>query len=388
MRILIITPVPTHPLGSGNAQRILSKERQLTRLGHEVHLAFIPFQQGNMPAMQAHWGNRLTTLPYEKPWKKLRVAGMPVPDRIGVKLTGGGHSIMAIDHHFNEATLDDLRALFDRLQPATAMVEYVFFSRALDAAPPGVHRVVETHDVFSSRHKKFLEAGLHPEWFFTNESEERKGLLRADAIIAIQENEARELRRIAQDARPVYSVSHLSAPTPLPPPDQCASLLYIGSNNTINAQAVRWFLDKVWPLVLAEAPELTFKIAGGVSELEHPTSQVERLGFIDDAAQAYVSSDVVVNPAQTGSGLSIKSIEALYYARPLVTTQAGAMGLPPNPENEAYRLAESAEAMAKAIISLAKKPDQLRAMSLAAATLSQRAFEQSVAELSRAIQPQ
>jgi glycosyltransferase involved in cell wall biosynthesis len=54
---------------------------------------------------------------------------------------------------------------------------------------------------------------------------------------------------------------------------------------------------------------------------------VDLLGEIADITAAYAQAQVVLNPLRFGTGLKIKSVEALSYGRPLVTTSVGAEGL-------------------------------------------------------------
>jgi glycosyltransferase involved in cell wall biosynthesis len=50
-------------------------------------------------------------------------------------------------------------------------------------------------------------------------------------------------------------------------------------------------------------------------------------GFVDDLRGAYRDVDIVLNPVFFGAGLKLKTVEALCFARPLVTTSLGAEGL-------------------------------------------------------------
>jgi len=69
----------------------------------------------------------------------------------------------------------------------------------------------------------------------------------------------------------------------------------------------------------------------------------------------YRRASVVINPQQFGTGLSIKSVDALLHGRPLVTTASGARGLEDGID-VAFRRADSAEAFAEAVIELLVDP--------------------------------
>ena len=55
---------------------------------------------------------------------------------------------------------------------------------------------------------------------------------------------------------------------------------------------------------------------------------VEVAGYVPDLADEYAAARVVINPAVAGTGLKIKTLEALAYLRPLVAWPNGVDGLP------------------------------------------------------------
>jgi hypothetical protein len=56
---------------------------------------------------------------------------------------------------------------------------------------------------------------------------------------------------------------------------------------------------------------------------------VVRLGSVDDLTALYRKARVVINPAVAGTGLKIKTLEALCHLRPIVTWPSGSEGLDP-----------------------------------------------------------
>ena len=52
------------------------------------------------------------------------------------------------------------------------------------------------------------------------------------------------------------------------------------------------------------------------------------LGRVDDLSELYRSARVVINPVLAGTGLKIKTVEALSRLRPIVTWPTGVEGLP------------------------------------------------------------
>ena len=77
---------------------------------------------------------------------------------------------------------------------------------------------------------------------------------------------------------------------------------------------------------------------------------------------AYEEADVVINPRRFGTGLSIKSIEAMSWGKPLVSTSAGATGLEDG-AGTGFVLADRQTDFKEAIVRLLSDPEYYRKMS-------------------------
>lgn len=75
------------------------------------------------------------------------------------------------------------------------------------------------------------------------------------------------------------------------------------------------------------------------------------LGHKENLHNEYAEAAVVINPAWIGTGLKIKTIEALSRGKPLVTTAKGIEGLPSTAAQSAA-IADTDENFAGAIIQL------------------------------------
>lgn len=106
-----------------------------------------------------------------------------------------------------------------------------------------------------------------------------------------------------------------------------------GFAHTPNEDAVLWFVADILPSIRTAVPGVHLSIVGS-----NPTAQVRALASVDIAihanvteaelAAAYDGARVAVVPLRCGAGVKLKVIEALRAGLPLVTTQAGAQGLP------------------------------------------------------------
>lgn len=109
--------------------------------------------------------------------------------------------------------------------------------------------------------------------------------------------------------------------------------MYFGNLNTPNnVEAVRWFVQRVLPLV--PAPDYRFAIAGSrpseeVKALARSDERIELIPNPVEIAPLLAQARVLVNPLQGGSGVNLKSVEMLYSQAQLLSTRIGVQGLPP-----------------------------------------------------------
>ncbi len=122
---------------------------------------------------------------------------------------------------------------------------------------------------------------------------------------------------------------------PAPPasqPEEPNTLFHLGSMDWLpNQEGVRWFLDKVWPLVHSRMPSLTLHLAGrrmpdDLLSLQLPG--VHMVGEVPDAMQFIASKQINVVPLLSGSGIRVKIVEAMAAGKAVVTTTCGAQGIP------------------------------------------------------------
>jgi glycosyltransferase involved in cell wall biosynthesis len=108
-------------------------------------------------------------------------------------------------------------------------------------------------------------------------------------------------------------------------------ILFVGSMDYhANVEAVTWFVSKVWPILKASIPDLTFRIVG-----RDPSTQVLALaapdvlvtGTVDDIRPFYARAAATVVPLRVGSGTRLKILESMAAGVPVVSTRLGAEGI-------------------------------------------------------------
>jgi glycosyltransferase involved in cell wall biosynthesis len=220
-------------------------------------------------------------------------------------------------------------AIDESFTPKILLASYVFMTRGLPLLRSGALKIVDTHDVFSTKSTKLTQFGIE-DGLAMSEAEERHLLSQADLVMAIQPDEAEELRRIAPAAR-VLTVGvdmkvNISCSTLVEAP----IVLLVASGNAMNAKGLRDFLRFAWPRVLQTVPGALLHVVGGVGKaVPGDEPGVLRLGQVDDLAEAYRAARIVINPTVAGTGLKIKTLEALAHLRPVVTWPSGLDGVSP-----------------------------------------------------------
>ena len=109
------------------------------------------------------------------------------------------------------------------------------------------------------------------------------------------------------------------------------TLFHIGSMDwRPNEEGVRWFLDKVWPLLHSELPRWRLFLAGRRMPkdlMELDTDGVTVVGEVPDAAYFIASKQINIVPLLAGSGIRVKIIEAMAQGKTVITTTVGATGI-------------------------------------------------------------
>lgn len=360
-KILIVSPTPSHPHDAGNKVRVYSIISNLKAMGWDVYFLHVRFEKGDRRAMRECWGDRFITIPYEPRFHFRRILRAKV-------LETGLYKNFSIKHDIDEwypANLDEcIKKLSQKIKFDVVIVEYVFFSKALENFGKKVLKVIDTHDCFTNRHKMFLKRGEKPTFFYTSLKQEAKGLRRADVTIAIQKNENQFFSKLTN--KKVITVGHIVPVEKYKLKEQNNyNILFVGSANKLNQYGIKYFYTKIFPLIRKEIPKAQLILAGKICDVMHDIKKCKKLGRIENIKAAYDMADVVINPLLYGTGLKIKTIEALSFNKPLVTTSVGADGLE-SASSRAFLVADDPQQFADRVIELLKSDSKREALAQSA----------------------
>lgn len=99
-----------------------------------------------------------------------------------------------------------------------------------------------------------------------------------------------------------------------------------------NRQGLEWFLRSCRDAVLSRIPGLIINVVGPGTEEGLPAAEewgdaIRFHGWVDDLDAILATSNALLSPLRSGSGIKIKVMEALSRGLPVVATSAGAQGI-------------------------------------------------------------
>ncbi|MFL6416569.1 MAG: glycosyltransferase [Bryobacteraceae bacterium] len=379
--ILIVSHVVPYPPAHGIQIRIYKMLQWLRSEGFSVGLVVAPAVDSETEAALREVVDELFWLPSPEPsslpqnasWARggLRSAFTQVRKAIAVGVRSSLGRAEPVprkeDPRAREKWLcpPELIALVHRAvaqcSPRAVLIQGIFLTDCFAALNRRILRIIDTHDMFSRRLENVTRYNL-PEPIQYNAEEERVRLLRCDIVLAIQEVEARLFRALVPE-REVLCIG-IDFPVQGGAPSRVVpdSIAVVGSDNPANAHGLDLFLTRCWPAIKQRRPTAVLKVYGRVARtLKRRMPAVEAIGWISSLGEAYERCAVVINPTIAGTGLKIKSVEALAYGKPLVAWENAVEGLESEGESP-FIACESPSAFADAVIGLLEDPGRAKAL--------------------------
>ena len=310
MKILIVSKCSTHPTDAGNRWWILSQANMFMSLGHEVHFLYInemPMSQKVAPYIEAlektreFWGDRFHLFNVGKLQK--------------VKLNAVKYMRQFFFHHHYH--VDDqypcgLDAAVNKLDSQyhfdVCVINYYYLSRLFEhiTIPK---KAIATHDAIAYKDLKIGQPTM-----CITASTEAKAMQRCPHIFALQEQEA-DYFQILSPCSNVYNLYGKYDYNPQPITGN-HKMVFLSGSNGFNQNGIKWFLKEVFPQIRKAIPDVELLVGGSICKVIKDVANVEGVclqGFVDDPAAFYAQADIAINPVYQGTGLKIKTFEAISY---------------------------------------------------------------------------
>lgn len=221
-------------------------------------------------------------------------------------------------------TVRSISALCQREQFDAVLTPYFNRDWMTEHVPSDVVRIVDTHDCQSQRTRSFSRHALTPTFSMTPEAE-GKQLDRYDIALAMSDEDHDEFAQISRT--PI-----VTAPFRLPLRDlyrlrhKAMDVLFIAAQSDVNDLTMLYLLRDIIPLV---NQPVRLHIVGNVTvpNIQPHNAEILHHARVDDLADIYSKVDLSLNPTFAGGGVKTKTLEAIAYGVPIITTDEGARGM-------------------------------------------------------------
>jgi glycosyltransferase involved in cell wall biosynthesis len=143
------------------------------------------------------------------------------------------------------------------------------------------------------------------------------------------------------------------------------SFFHLGNMSWLpNVEVVQEILAVIWPKIHQVYPKSKLFLAGkNMHEtfLKHNSESVNCVGEVENAVDFMADKQILLVPLKSGSGIRIKILEAMALGKIVITSSAGAAGLPVKAGKELC-IANDTNAYLAAIESIYNNPEYAKAM--------------------------
>ena len=161
---------------------------------------------------------------------------------------------------------------------------------------------------------------------------ELAGLERFGRIICLSHEDGKQLQKMSPSLRTLELPTSFSYKPHVRDPDRTVGLpIRLGFLAKYswwpNREAAEWILGEVLPGLPPGRVEVLL-FGPGSERFAGRDPAVKVRGFVEDLAQVWDESNIVICPMHSGSGINIKFIEAIYNGCPVLATSYAKRGLP------------------------------------------------------------
>ena len=269
------------------------------------------------------------------------ICSMPLPDRYRLQMSQAPYTLYdhgtLVEMHDRtspqpisgvradrQVTVKGIKQIVDNGGYDAVLTPYFNRDWMIEHIRPDVLRIVDTIDCQSQRTRSFATHGLIPTFPMTPE-EEGANLDRYDMALALSDEDQDEFARLTRT--PVITAPFRLPATPIyTAREHAGDVLFIAARSDVNDMTLAYMMEEVLPLVRRP---LTLHVVGNVTI---PDTRPDHIGLmhhqnVDDLSWIYRAVDLALNPTYAGGGIKTKTLEAMAYGVPVLTSDEGARGL-------------------------------------------------------------
>lgn len=313
-KILIISDTPTHPTNAGNRMCILSYATLLKNIGYDVYFLYITSKKKDEAYIQTKkfWGNNFL-------YFKKNILQKFITKIIETLPFHSIPHIYLLEPWFIKTYIKKIKQeyKFDSI-----ILNYIWLTRIAKYFKG--NSLLFTHDVFSYRNLR-LKGNY---WVTCTPNEEAQCINRVNSVLAIQEQEAFYYRYLAYKTN-VYC---MYCPFTFQKQEitNNQKILFFSGSNILNIKALISFINNIFPDLIKQFPDLELLIGGGICNKltgKLPMKHIVLKGEYDNPSDFYKLGDIVINPVSNGTGLKIKTFEALSYGKTVLSSSHSLEGI-------------------------------------------------------------
>lgn len=325
MRILFLSRWFPHPPNNGSKLRIYNLIKGLSK-HHEVSLLSFADQITDIAAMR-----NFCTEVQIVPWKEFDPARWKA--RLGFFRIEPRSIVDTYSIEMAEAITETLRAAKHDLVIASQLQMAAYASRIRDV--PSIFEEFEIglfYDRAFSSDGRTLRIRYALTWFKLRLYLSRLlNTFRACTVASKQEAQLLQ-RNFPSYRKPITVIPNgvdINEYRNFATKKKTNTLVFTGSfGYRANYEAMLWFVDKVFPLILQRLPDTRLFITGDHQNLPLPSQKnITLTGHVDNLKTLVASAAVSIAPLLSGGGTRLKILEAMALGTPVVATSKGAEGM-------------------------------------------------------------
>ncbi len=316
-RILVVANFLIPPIRLGSQKCIDSYCNTLKNLGHEVYYLYSGYGNRNDDVNALNfWNGKYFHYQYSFMLRCLNL----LKRKILYALNGGCYTI---GFYYPAIGLNKyVENLHKQYNFDAVIVNYPWMSPLLQKTSIPL-KLIFTHDKFTDK-RNLIKA----EYYSLTAKQESKALNRADVVLSIQNEETLFFKELLPRKQILTVYTRFDFKDSIS--NNHNTVLFFSGDSDLNRSGITYFVEKVWPLVTNSVHEAKLIIGGGICKSLNEKKlkvNIELVGYVDDVDSFYRNGNIAINPVYQGTGLKIKTLEALSYGKITIVHPHSTVGL-------------------------------------------------------------